>query len=74
MSGAMAATRPASGAYAGNQAVLMPDSRTQIYASGVARMPLSTTLAWRQIGGYMRALLALQHGPELSQLISNYLG
>jgi hypothetical protein len=37
-------------------------------------MPLSTTLAWRQIGGYMRALLALQHGPELSQLISNYLG
>jgi hypothetical protein len=37
-------------------------------------MPLSTTLAWRQIGGYMRALLALQDGPELSQLISNYLG
>jgi hypothetical protein len=29
----------------------MPDSRTQIYISGVAGMPLSATLAWRQIGG-----------------------
>ena len=42
------------GACAGNQAVPMPDSRTQIYISGVAGMPLSATLAWRQIGGTAR--------------------
>ena len=42
---------------AGNQAVLVPDSRTQIYISGVTEMPLSATLAWRQIGGY-RAMAA----------------
>jgi hypothetical protein len=39
------------GACTGNQAVPMPDSRTQIYISGVAGRPLSATLAWRQIGG-----------------------
>ena len=42
------------GACAGNQAVPMPDSRTQIYISGVAGMPLSATLAWRQIDGSSR--------------------
>jgi hypothetical protein len=48
-------------ACAGNQAVPMPDSPTQIYISGVAGMPLSATLAWRQIGGSLR-LVGLRLG------------
>jgi hypothetical protein len=51
-----------------DQAVPIPDSRTQTYISRVAGMPLSATLAWRQIGG-SRAVAAARLRSRLHRQI-----